>query len=287
MFPVQIMLQVPKRWADPTWIYALKADLDNPELSQAEIVKKYTKLTDTWDASATYFGYRRDAVDLANTMAHGDLPEYPIGHYLRYTCSTPCPKFGSNQIHKGNVLRIESVNDTHIVLEDKKGITHTLELPIEKNFSYAYASTIHSKQGASVDGKVVLIDYDFYYVDRKWLFVALTRGRDPGQLYRMDVRIEPGKREINTRIAGYRRTDANNNQVCDLTYEWWQSQTKAQKSLCYLCDTPMSIKRPKRGSDDELMTADRIDSRFGHTQSNCKLCCLSCNRRKKDAVLQG
>ncbi len=186
-----------------------------------------------------------------------------------------------------SALRIESVNDTHIVLEDKKGITHTLELPIEKNFSYAYASTIHSKQGASVDGKVVLIDYDFYYVDRKWLFVALTRGRDPGQLYRMDVRIEPGKREINTRIAGYRRTDANNNQVCDLTYEWWQSQTKAQKSLCYLCDTPMSIKRPKRGSDDELMTADRIDSRFGHTQSNCKLCCLSCNRRKKDAVLQG
>jgi hypothetical protein len=240
MFPVQIELQIPKRWADPTWVYALRVDLDAGELSQSEIIRKYTRLTDKWDNDSTYFGYRRDAVDLANQMAHGDLPEYFVGQKLIYDHSISCPRGGGPlAIHKGYELRIEALDKgTVSLIDESTGIQHTLKREALKYFSYAYASTIHSAQGASVDGKVVLIDHDFFYVNRKWLWVALTRARDPTQVYRMDVRIETNKTVFNRKIREYREQDIKSGRTPgDLTLDWW---IDSMKSSAYIkCPSPI------------------------------------------------
>ena len=50
---------------------------------------------------------------------------------------------------------------------------------LDKHFRYDYCTTCHSAQGASIDGKIVIHEWEkSHLVTREWLWCALTRSTD-------------------------------------------------------------------------------------------------------------
>ena len=64
---------------------------------------------------------------------------------------------------------IEPVDEIEITLE-----THLLK----KHFKLPYCSTVHSVQGLSIDEQICLFDCNTPYVDRNFIYTAITRARD-------------------------------------------------------------------------------------------------------------
>ena len=49
---------------------------------------------------------------------------------------------------------------------------------LEKHFKLSYCVTVHSVQGLSLDSKVTLLDCNTPYVDRNFIWTAITRVRE-------------------------------------------------------------------------------------------------------------
>lgn len=60
----------------------------------------------------------------------------------------------------------------------------------------------------------------------------------------------------------------------ELTFEQFKSIIKEP---CYLCGFTSA-----NGDDNKLNGADRVDNNIGYTLNNCKPCCWTCNRMKRD-----
>ena len=61
-----------------------------------------------------------------------------------------------------------------------------IQVPIDKvrkHFIYAYCQSGHSLQASSISGSITFFDYKFYFVNRKWLWVAITRARELDDVY--------------------------------------------------------------------------------------------------------
>ena len=103
--------------------------------------------------------------------------EYVVGEGL------VCRKYMKVKNQKLNVnykYEVVEVKDDALTLKHTatdKTITLNIDL-VRKNFIYAYCYTAHSKQGCSVDGDVVIYDWNYRYADKNWFFTAITRARD-------------------------------------------------------------------------------------------------------------
>ena len=65
------------------------------------------------------------------------------------------------------------------LLHEKSKVETVVPLEkIRKHFIYAYCQSGHSLQGSSISGKMTIFDYKFYFVCKKWLWVAITRARE-------------------------------------------------------------------------------------------------------------
>ena len=74
----------------------------------------------------------------------------------------------------------EFTKDESIVLKDLHG-THSFELDrdvIKKHFIHSYCRTCHSFQGSSIDEKITIFDWKFFFVNRKWIYTAVTRATE-------------------------------------------------------------------------------------------------------------
>ena len=68
--------------------------------------------------------------------------------------------------------KITKVMETKITLDGK------YEVPIamlRKYFTFDYCRTAHSFQGSSIDDAITIFDWKFSYVNRNWLYTAITR----------------------------------------------------------------------------------------------------------------
>ena len=65
------------------------------------------------------------------------------------------------------------------VLEPVEDIEMTFDISIlEKHFKLPYCFTLHSVQGLSLDDEITLFDCNTPYVDRHFVWTAITRARD-------------------------------------------------------------------------------------------------------------
>ena len=60
----------------------------------------------------------------------------------------------------------------------------TDEYTLDKHFRHSYCATCHSSQGASINGKITVHEWEkFYIVSRKWLWCAITRCVDLNNVF--------------------------------------------------------------------------------------------------------
>ena len=64
---------------------------------------------------------------------------------------------------------VEPVDDVEIKLDIKL---------LKKHFKRTYCSTVHSVQGLSIDEEICIFDCNTPYVDRNFIWTAITRARD-------------------------------------------------------------------------------------------------------------
>ena len=72
---------------------------------------------------------------------------------------------------------VKKVNDGSIVLKEIHGnasFEQNLDV-IKKHFIHSYCRTCHSFQGSSISDKITVFDWRFFYVNRKWIYTAVTR----------------------------------------------------------------------------------------------------------------
>ena len=64
-------------------------------------------------------------------------------------------------------------------IKDSKNVRTYDEYIKEKHFRYAYCATTHSRQGQSIDGNLIIHEWNkSYLVSREWIWTSITRARD-------------------------------------------------------------------------------------------------------------
>ena len=80
---------------------------------------------------------------------------------------------------------ITDVNEKYLTIKEVHS-TEESTVPlscIRSKFIFNYCATCHSLQGSSVSGPVTIFDWNHYFVDKKWLWTAITRATNLDDLY--------------------------------------------------------------------------------------------------------
>jgi 5-methylcytosine-specific restriction endonuclease McrA len=158
----------------------------------------------------------------------------------------------------------------------------------DRYFIHSYCRTCHSFQGSSIDDKITILDWRFKFVNRKWLYTAVTRatelrnvmfysGRTANHTMQ-DERILD--KYLIAKVAHYRKQDRDAgrkiNQETYVTPEWLKAQYGKNCSSCGDCLT-FEIRGNQVVSN---LTADRFGNGLDHTVDNVIPLCCTCNQRK-------
>jgi hypothetical protein len=141
---------------------------------------------------------------------------------------------------------------------------------------------------------VTVFDSNLNYVDRKYIWTAITRARKLDNIQIFIHSDEEVQRFKQSRINQYFRFKCDNYKLQDakanrinyktddyVNEKWFDTMLEKQQMKCYYCDTNFQIEIQENNVSSNI-TADRINSKIGHVKSNCLLSCIGCNVSKKD-----
>ena len=161
-------------------------------------------------------------------------------------------------------------------------------------FRPTYCLNSYLAQGDSYDDPVAIV-WESRYMTRNHLNVMMSRCRNPNTVYAVDppcsndVTREQMKRKVedcrDQDRDWNRRNPTKKQRLTDIDADWIQAQWEQQNHQCFYCPTIMSWNN--RSRNNSKCTVDRKNSDFGHLKSNCVLCCLSCNSKKKQSATLG
>ena len=92
-------------------------------------------------------------------------------HYKNKNC-----RLYTNYEYK--LTNINNYDNTFTIIEPVENIKMKLDLKLLKHFKLPFCNTCHSLQGLSVDEKITIFDCNLPYVDRNFVWTAITRVRD-------------------------------------------------------------------------------------------------------------
>ena len=175
---------------------------------------------------------------------------------------------------------ITKVGKTTITLDDKFEVPLSM---IKKNFTYNYCRTCHSFQGSSIDEKITIFDWNFWHVNRKWLYTAITRATELKNVvfynYTEDVKEKYWlDTYLTKKIDGYIAQDMAAGRLVGqskyITKGWLKdcfgkSCQHCGDCLMYECDENYRI--------TSNLTAQRIDNSLPHNDDNVVPFCVHCN----------
>ena len=156
---------------------------------------------------------------------------------------------------------------------------------IKNNCTYDYCRTCHSFQGASIEGNMCIFDCDFHYVNRYWLWTAITRAKqlDCVYFFMNDNRNEKHENKLvdcylTKKVAAYKKQDARANRIIDVNIpfvsEKWLSSCFGK--CCSLCGATFSYDI-HNGAVSSNLTANRVDNSLHHYVNNIQPLCKVCN----------
>jgi len=263
-------------------------------------IKTVTKYSDVKTTeNIAFFNHR---CKMMNTMIHKTVKKpltktvidgIDIWHGLKLQCKTHF-KQKNIRTYVNNMYEIAGYSEQFVKLVDNSDKETILQIPIEKLwtiFSLPYCNTCHSVQGCSIDQPITIFDANSPYVNRYWLYTAITRTRALDQVtifIHSDEEVKKlefckVKQYINNKIVGYihqdkvaKRTIVKDNYV---TFDWFIEKWK-NGNTCQHCQCQMYITQDDDKHVQSNLTFDRIDNNIGHEKDNCVLCCYNCNCKK-------
>ena len=159
-------------------------------------------------------------------------------------------------------------------------------------FSYPYAQTCHSIQGLTIDKKITIFDCNTCYVDRYFIWTAITRATNLN-----DISIfEHTERELNNlciskvkqyfgfKIENYKLQDKEKNYKYDkekyingdVFYKMY-----LDNKYCSCCNKLFEFNFNGCNIESDI-TLDRLDNNLPHLNNNVRLCCNICNTIRSD-----
>lgn len=310
MFPNQIILEQSKRLKnekDIIKMIKLKNDIFDESKDVMETLKEYNfkiisnKKHIVTKTNICFFNYK---CNMTNMYVHDNLVKKPkvkcnindIDYWkgLEIICKQYL-KTSKFKLYVNYTYVIKSVNNDSVVIhEPVEDVTIRIDTNIlQKHFRLAYANTNHSVQGLTIEDEYTIFDCDTAYVNRNWIWTALTRAEhlDKITIFESPVvelsQLDRSKRKqyIVNKISGYKAQDikAGREILKDeyITADWFKEMFQKQFQECYRCKCQLEM-NIHNGNVRSNITADRIDNSKCHTIDNCVLMCSACNNGKSN-----
>ena len=146
--------------------------------------------------------------------------------------------------------------------------------------------------GLSLDGPITIFNINTPYVDKYYVWTAITRATD----FSLVTIYQHSKNEIESltrskikqyfefKVQAYKNQDKNCNRAFKaddyVTAEWiGDMYANLTVDSCVVCHEPYQT-YIENGKVKSNLTVDRIDSSLPHTKDNCRLCYHLCNVTK-------
>ena len=170
-----------KTQADKVILRQLKAEIFNESIPTGDTVKKYFKFA-TEIKTTSNIAYKNstcEGVAYSVRKLLNKTVDYEVGEVL------VCRKYFKTNGWKCSVnceFVVKALKGDLVCIRDRTGQqTRTHELNrdlIKQHFIHSYCRTCHSFQGSSIEGKITIFDWRFFFVNRKWIYTAVTRATE-------------------------------------------------------------------------------------------------------------
>ena len=262
MFPNQITLKHNKRAKtkeDQMKLYQIQEDIFDPNIDVATTMKKYFKtIHDYYDLKTSknisFFNFRAENINKVYQKLHGVKKLcVKYGNFYYYDgLELICKKH-----YKAKNVRLftnysyyikEIDNKQFTIIEPVDNIIMTFDIKYLSYFKLPYCMTVHSVQGLSIDDEITIFDCNTPYVDREFVWTAITRARELKNITFFEhsaneiKRLEESKLKqfLKLKIDGYKRQDLDAKRtICNEMYidvEWFSDQIFTHQN-CTVCNT--------------------------------------------------
>jgi hypothetical protein len=288
IFPNNIHLRENKRLkglADKKVLELFKKQIFDTSIPIETTVRKWFNTT-TEIRTTNNIAYRNSTCEtVAGNVREmlGKTTDYEVGEVL------VCRKYLKLKGGKCSVnfeYTVKAVKGDSLCIEDLSG-NRALELKldiIKKHFIHSYCRTCHSFQGSSINDKITIFDWRFFFVNRKWLYTAVTRATELRNVSFFDGQSEDYDEEtldkyLARKVENYRRQDLDHDRPLTdnfVTPAWLKSQFG---KVCQDCGDCLRFDI-RGGRVESNLTADRLDNDECHHLNNIVPLCVTCNQRK-------
>ena len=258
----------------------------------------------------TYFNYKANQVNrkIHSNGTHVKIEEgdanvtingikYWVG--LELVCKKSY-KSKTERIYTNYVYEIVNIGDKSFTIKEPcEGTEMTFKFNMLTHFALPYCYTLHSVQGLTINEPITIFDAETSYLDRKYIWTALTRATslDNVKIFMAtENEITRSKNShinlyFRTKIADYKRQDKKANREIDeneyITAEWLYDQISQNPFCCghhdHICGVPLEYYlNDTNNTVESNITADRINNDIGHVKTNCRLMCVECNKSKSN-----
>lgn len=301
LFPTQIILNDIKRLKneqDKETLIELKKDIFNTDISIEAICKKHNlntvyKLEDVkTKVNISLFNFR---CNIVNSHIHKNICKYTETYFNGLDII--CRKYERKKnytINTNYTYKIIKLGKKETKIKDEVENKEFI-IPngvLTNNFKLPYALTLDSVQGLSFDNKITVFDSNTPYVDRKFIWTAITRARE---LKNVNIFIH-SKTEVekltqsrirlyfNMKVENYKTQDNKAkrefNKVDYINEEWINNKIEECNYICMYCKKHMELYIDEYSNVKSNITVDRINNNLSHIKLNSQICCLNCNRIK-------
>ena len=288
IFPTSITLHENKRLktqADKDILRQFKADIFNESIPTSVTVKKYFKFA-TDIKTTSNIAYKNSTCE---AVAHSvrkllkKTSDYEVGEVL------VCRKYLKGTFGKFSVnfeYVVQTVKAESIVLKELHGkAPFELKLDqLKKHFIHSYCRTCHSFQGSSIDTNITIFDWRFFFVNRKWIYTAVTRATElknvlffAGSTGDHDEAVLD--KYLSKKVDNYKKQDLQHKRVITDNYVTGKWLKGHFGKVCHDCGDCFRFDI-KDGRVESNLTADRVDNDECHHINNIVPLCVTCNQRK-------
>lgn len=306
VFPNQITLKICKRVQEKerATLTALKRDIFDLTIPIMSTFQKYGfRIINQMKHVTTLhnISYFRRRASQVSEYVHSHLVELPTANVVEVNGIKYFPGLSlickNHYVHqKSRLFRNYTYKIVFIdtnkftILNELDDTTFTLNIVhLGTLLKLDYTLTVHSIQGMTISDPLTLFDANTPYVDRNFIWTAVTRCTKLSNL----TIFEHSEGEVDSltraRIKQYFEMKCKNYEATDKAknYKWTKGEFidafwfadafEHCKGNCPVCTVPLETDLDGNNIVHSNLTADRLDNSLPHIKSNCRLLCTSCN----------